>query len=105
MPDMGELIGLVAVVCIFGWPIFKILTDHHRKIMEMKLQMGQQNPQSGSAELKALRQEMAELRDTTTRYDLSFDAALQRIESRVGHLEGRVSAVEQSGDASRVKMG
>lgn len=35
----------------------------------------------------ALQREIVDLRDTTTRYDMSFDAALQRIESRVTHLE------------------
>src|SRR5438094_807718 len=36
-----------------------------------------------------LRQELAALRDTSTQFDMSFDAALQRLEARVRHLEGR----------------
>jgi len=47
------------------------------------------------AAVEGLRKEVAELRDLTTRYDLSFDTALQRLESRVGQLEiGRVSGHE-----------
>ena len=93
---MGELIGLVAVVLIFGSPLFVILTRHHQKLMEMKLQMGDPKGSGHVAEeLKAIRQEMAELRDTATRYDLSFDAALQRLESRMGHMEQKVKSIEQ----------
>ena len=51
-------------------------------------------------EIQALRQQMVELRDTTTKYDMSFDAALQRLESRMGHLEGRVTSVEQETNSS-----
>ena len=39
-------------------------------------------------EVQGLRKEFAQLRDTTTRYDLAFDTALQRLESRVENLEG-----------------
>ena len=42
-------------------------------------------------EIAGLKQEVAELRDTATRYDLSFDTALQRIDRRVDHLEGVIS--------------
>ena len=94
--DGGEFIGLVAVVLIFGMPFVGIITAHHRKLMEMKLKMGAHAQGSTSAELQELRRAVDELRDTTTRYDISFDAALQRIESRVGHLEGRVNSIEQS---------
>ena len=51
-------------------------------------------------ELKTLKRQIAELRDTTTHYDMSFDSALQRIESRVGHVEGRISTIEQSNQQS-----
>ena len=92
---MGEFMGLVAIVLIFGTPLFVILTKHHQKIMEMKLQMGPKSGGPVADELKAVRQEMAELRDTATRYDLSFDAALQRLESRMGNVEQKVKTIEQ----------
>jgi hypothetical protein len=38
-------------------------------------------------EMAALREQVASLRDTTTQYDISFDAALQHIERRVHHVE------------------
>lgn len=94
------LIPLTAIICVFAIPI---ITAHQRQMMELKLKMGQNVDRSLVAELQSMRQELAELRDTSTRYDMSFDAALQRIESRVGHLEGRVNSIEGTG-ASQVKQ-
>jgi hypothetical protein len=47
-------------------------------------------------EVQGLRKEVAQLRDTTTRYDLAFDTALQRMESRVENLEGKSLAQQQT---------
>jgi hypothetical protein len=88
--------GMVAILLIFGLPIIAVITSHHRKLMEMKLRMGADRHSTSSQDLQDLKRAIDELRDTTTRYDISFDAALQRIESRVGHLEGRVNTIEQS---------
>jgi hypothetical protein len=44
--------------------------------------------QGALMQVEALRKEVAQLRDTATRYDISFDTALQRLEARVGHMEG-----------------
>lgn len=92
---MGDLvwalIPLTAIVCIIGIPVW---TAHQRQMMQLRLKLGQNTDASVTVELQALRQELAELRDTSTRYDMSFDSALQRIESRVGHLEGRVATIE-----------
>ena len=88
--------GTLAILLIFGLPIIAVVTSHHRKLMEMKMKMGGAGQTNASNELNELRKAINELRDTTTRYDISFDAALQRIESRVGHLEGRVNSIEQT---------
>jgi len=92
---MGEflegLTGLAAVICIFGVPW---ITYHQRKMLEIKLRMGQQGDQNVLAELQELKRQMTEMRDTTTRYDMSFDAALQRLESRVGNMEQRIRQIE-----------
>ncbi len=39
------------------------------------------------AEVKRLQTELTELRETTTRYDVSFDSALQRLERRLADAE------------------
>ncbi|HXG23576.1 MAG TPA: hypothetical protein VNJ09_03395 [Chthonomonadales bacterium] len=88
---MGELIGLIAVLCIFSTPIVAVLASHHRKVLELKLKAREQADQNVLAELRELKRQMIELRDTTTRYDVSFDTALQRLEGRVRLLEARLN--------------
>ena len=87
---MDGLVGLAAVICIFGVPW---ITYHQRKMLEMRLKMGQ-GDQNLLGEIQEIKRQMTEMRDTTTRYDMSFDAALQRLESRVGHMEQRVQQIE-----------
>lgn len=75
----------LAIFLIFGIPIVAILSAHHRKVLELKLKA--RGEAGVLAEIEKLRAELRELRDTTTRFDLSFDTALQRLESRIEHLE------------------
>ncbi len=44
------------------------------------------------AELKAMREQMAEMQSTSNQFDISFDAALERLESRVNRLETKSAA-------------
>ncbi len=84
---VGPFIGLVSVICAFGVPMIAIWTSHQRKMLEMKLQLRDHTETGVNAELEALRQEVRSLRDTSMQYDLSFDAALQRMEQRVERME------------------
>ena len=83
---------LAMALCI---PIIALITSHKRKMEELRLRRSQGDGNLVS-ELQALRHQIAELRDTTTRYDMSFDAALQRVESRVGLLESHSAVSEQA---------
>src|ERR1044071_876705 len=92
-PDtLALMIPIVALLI----PVVAIITRHQQKLAEMRYQGGGAVESNVLASIQALRNEMQDLRDTTTRYDLSFDAALQRIESRVGNLENRVVNLEQA---------
>jgi hypothetical protein len=57
------------------------------RIAELQMMRGQGVDGNVASEIRQLREQLHELRDTTTRYDMSFDSALQRLESRVSHLE------------------
>ena len=92
---MEGLVFLIPIIAV-SIPIVAIVTGHRTKLAEMRLKMQGQADERVLSEMRDLRRQMAEMRDTTTKYDLSFDTALQRIESRVGNLEGRVSTLEQS---------
>lgn len=58
----------------------------HREKMAALRNRQETSPQL-NLEIAALRQEVAALRDTTTRFDMSFDAALHRAEQRLDALE------------------
>ncbi len=44
------------------------------------------------AEMKAMRQQMAEMQSTSHQFDISFDEALSRMEGRVSRLETKSAA-------------
>jgi hypothetical protein len=102
---VGQIIGLTAVVLIFGIPIIAIWTEHQRKVLEIKLKLTKKGDTGMIAELEALRQEVRSLRDTSMQYDLSFDTALQRMEQRVERLEGRGVITSQTDDQMRIGVG
>ena len=102
---MWESIGpMFACACVFGIPIVAIITKHQRKMLEMRLQMENRGDSSVRAELEALRQEVQSLRNTSMQYDLSFDTALQRMESRMDSFERR-SQSAQSEDVHLMRAG
>ena len=87
---MPDLIAIVAILCIFGLPLsvplLRIWTKHQSEMMQMRLRL-QQGDGHSHADIAALRQEIQALRETSMQYDLSFDAALQRLEQRVARSE------------------
>jgi hypothetical protein len=93
---MGEFVGLVAVLCFFGIPLSAIWGHNRRKMMELKMRMSQGDDAAVRASIEALRAEVKSLRDTTMQYDISFDSALQRVESRVDRIERRVLPTESA---------
>lgn len=87
---IAVMIPLVGVMI----PIVAIYTSHQRKVLEIKLRIQQEARGTGNTDVARLRDELAELRDTATRYDLSFDTALQRMESRLASVEERTHRLE-----------
>jgi hypothetical protein len=76
-----------ATVGFFGFLITMVVLRHQRAMAELELKKGQSVSHGSSSEMQEISRQLHELRDTTTRYDMSFDAALQRLESRVANLE------------------
>lgn len=86
------LIALVAIALgvsgmVFGLPFYALWSHHKRKLEEIKARQRTSIDAETRAAIEALRAEMAALRDTTTQYDVSFDTALRRLESRISHIE------------------
>jgi hypothetical protein len=88
--------GIVAIVMVFGIPMLAIWTGHQRKMAELRLRTMQTGDTSLQAAVDGLREDLRTLRDTTMQYDLSFDAALQRMETRMGSIESKVREIEDT---------
>lgn len=90
---MPEILALMIPITALLIPISVIWTKHRQRMEELRL--GGRGVAAGLVEeVRKLQEQVTELRDTTTRYDLSFDAALQRIEGRVTAVEQRMNAIE-----------
>lgn len=86
---------IVAVVAISsGAGVIKSYIRYKQSAFEAKLQRAAEPDSALRAEVAELRQRMSELRDVTTQYDMSFDTALHRMESRLATVESRLQAVE-----------
>jgi aspartate carbamoyltransferase catalytic subunit len=103
----GEVIALAITTftLLIGLP--SVIFRHLRQMAEIKLKTEQQNmgSQKVLSEIQELKTQMAALRDTTTRYDMSFDTALQRLESRVANLESPSPAHSSDSQPPQITVG
>ncbi len=88
---LGELIGLMAVICIFGpaivIPVTAMVLKHRKEMARMEIERRTTVNQEIVAQIEALRREIAELRHTTTEYDMSLQMNLENLQERVRALE------------------
>lgn len=84
----GETFAFIFFM-IFGFSGFNALLKHRQKMAEIKMRTIQNTDTATLAAMEQLRDELRQLRDTTMRYDMSFDAALTRLEERVERVETR----------------
>src|SRR5262245_60428961 len=83
--------AMVVITAILGGSalitsIVIIGTRAWQKVEAMKYQ-GVQGKSELASTVTELKREVAQLRDTTTRYDMAFDTALERLESRIAQVE------------------
>ena len=102
---MGDIIGLVAVVLIFGVPISAIWTEHRRKVLQMQMEMRMMNQNGSSEQVETLRRELQQLRETTTQYDISVENRLQEMENRLSHVEARPVIQPAIQETNPLKLG
>lgn len=108
---MGDLLklavlsGSAIMFMILMIPFVGIMTHHRRKLEELRMRQTASIADETRAAIEAVRKEVEALRDTATQYDVSFDAALHRIDSRVGNLEQRMQHVERKQETVRLGVG
>ncbi len=92
---IGELTGLVAVLFIFGpaviIPVTAMVLKHRKEMARMELERRAVANQELIAQIEALRRELAELRRTSTEYDMSLQDNLENLQERVRTLEQQLS--------------
>ncbi|MCS6919136.1 MAG: hypothetical protein NZM28_05155, partial [Fimbriimonadales bacterium] len=89
-----DIIALVAVIGIFGpgllIPITAMVLKHRKEMLKMELDKRKLSNQEVSKQIEALREEIAQLRETATQYDMSLQANLEGLHERVRALEQQV---------------
>jgi hypothetical protein len=107
--DQNGLDALLITLGSFGGGALIIWTSLQGKVARIKAeaqarQMTASPLPDGSviAELKAIRQQIAEMQSTGHQFDISFDAALERLEGRVNRLETK-SAVSTAAATEAVQ--
>ena len=94
---MAIIGGVAAGTLLVPVAIARIIVKHREHMAQMRYR--QEGSPGLVEEVAALRREVTQLRETTTKFDVSFDAAICRVEERVERLEGErrtaTAAVQQ----------
>ncbi len=102
---MDDIVGLIGAIGLFGWIPIAVFFKHKIRLEELKLhrRAGDDNTLQT---LQELRREVQELRETSTKFDMSFDASLSRLEDRMERVEERQSSASaSSSDSATVSVG
>ncbi|MFN7162735.1 MAG: hypothetical protein ACK4NB_06695, partial [Fimbriimonadales bacterium] len=70
-------------------PITAMVIKHRKEMMQLELEKRRLSNQEIAKQIEALREELAQLRETSTQYDLSLQANLESLQERVRALEMR----------------
>ncbi len=96
MPVEAMFLGFAMIIGAHSG--MKAILHHRLKMAEIRVKGVQSNDASVQAAIEELRSEVRQLRDTTMRYDMSFDAALTRMEERVDRIETRTTYTTTTND-------
>jgi len=86
-----DIVALAAIIFIFSpalfVPITAMVLKHRKEMLQMELEKRRLSNQEVAKQIEALRAEIAQLRETSTQYDLSLQANLENLQERVRTLE------------------
>jgi hypothetical protein len=89
--EFTELVIAIVAVTTSG-SVLKAYIDYKQKAVEARVQKAAAPDQALREEVDELKRKLTELRDVTTQYDMSFDSALHRVETRLATVEQRTLA-------------
>jgi hypothetical protein len=94
----------IAAILALSIPIVAILGGYWVKIVEIRSRQGNVLSEEVRNELREMKSQLAQLRETTTKFDLSFDAAITRLEDRVDQIERRQGVAARAGDEAQIPL-
>jgi hypothetical protein len=92
-PLWGTLLGVSAL----GWSwtaICTVVVQFLDAVTGRRKALPRTNPQALAAEMAALNAQIAQLRDTATSFDVSFDHTLQTLDERLRRIEQQTTYVQ-----------
>ncbi|MGI4789969.1 MAG: hypothetical protein ACRYFS_14100, partial [Janthinobacterium lividum] len=89
--DILECLGFFGGISLIVLASSKAKIDKMKAERQLWQQPAQQNDTAVLAELKAMKQQISEMQSTGHQFDISFDAALNRLEERVSRVETKVA--------------
>ena len=108
----GEETAVMIVMSVMSVPLAGIITWHRQQIEKIRASKPSSSPSSNLdaavlAELNQVKEQLLALRDTTTKFDLSFDASLDNMEERMKRVEERQlsQTYGTTEESSRVTLG
>lgn len=111
MPDGAVAIVILLIIFVAIISIVGIASWHRQEMEKIRARRGQEGKAELSdelrAELNALKEQVLALRDTTTKFDLSFDSALDGVEARLKRVEERqlTQGYQTADDAQKLTLG
>ena len=91
--DVVETMSVFGGIALVIWTSAKAMLEHRKLGMMARQPVAPTLPNDPVlTELKALKQQMAEMQSTGHQFDISFDEALSRMEGRVNRLETKSTA-------------
>ncbi|MDW8107601.1 MAG: hypothetical protein RMK45_08990 [Armatimonadota bacterium] len=99
MSVFDAILNLVMLILFLGplslIPIVAMVLRHRREVLRMELEKHQLSNREIAKQIEALRQEIAQLRETSTRFDLSLQENLEYLQERVRMLEQQLDAQQR----------
>ena len=91
-----NIVPIVAIVFVFGGSAIQHFVRSIGRAIELKAQQQSGVNSETTLAIEELRREVAALRETSTRFDMSFDAAITRLEQRMNFVEGQTIPAQTS---------